>query len=246
MANAKCVGSLLTLLLVVGVVVSVEQTATAEIVRNIEFSVDGVLPSADPDIDFFNNTGFAEASLYSVSGGLLEQRTRSVDGNASYHWPGDSTLDSTVAITMEAKLRVIDIEGTAGAYFQAFDGANRYQVAFLPGAVSLYTGSGYVSYDLDITQPHTYRMVTPGNSSTMNLSVDGSPVLTAAAPSHTANKFEWGDGVSAAGNGANADWDYVRVSQVPEPSSLLSLGLGLGLATLFALRKRRKAERPSP
>jgi hypothetical protein len=228
---------LLTSAFLFGVVISVEQTATAETIRNLEFSVDGVLPSADPDIDLFNNTGSPEASLYSVSGGLLEQRTYSVDGNASYHWPGSNTLDSTVEITMEARLKVIDIEGTGGAYFQAFDGTNRYQVAFLPGAVSLYNGSVWVSYSLDITDFHTYRMVTPGNSNTMNLFVDGSPVLTAAAPSHTANKFEWGDGITAAGNGADADWDYVRVSQVPEPSTALLLAAGL--AGLAAARRRR-------
>ncbi len=223
-------------------------TANAALVKNLEFNVNGVLPSADSDIDFYNNTSSSEASLYSVSGGLLMQRTFNVNGNASYHWPDSSgspsgTLDSTLGVTMEARLQVTAINGSAGAYFQAFDGTSRYQVSFQTGSVSLLSSSGLVSHSLDITQFHTYRMETPGNSDIMNLFVNDILVLSGTAPVHTLNTFGWGDGITAPGNGADANWDFLRVSQnsVPEPS-IIAL-LGIVLAGLVGVETRRKWEK---
>ena len=57
--------------------------------------------------------------------------------------------------------------------------------------------------------------------------VDDALVLTTTAPSHTANGFSFGDGVSASGNNGDASWDFVRVSQVPEPSTGILLAIGL-------------------
>ena len=234
-------GALLTLLVTT-------TTAYATVIKNLEFNVDGVLPSSEPDVELFNNSGLLESNMYSVSAGLLQQRTFGIGtGNVSYQSPNVGlslgNLDPAQTLTIEARLSVLAIEGATGAYFQAFNGIHRYQVSFSSGAVSLFNSANtYVSFPiLDLAAFHVYRLESPGNSSTMSLYVDNVLALTASAPGHTLNGFGFGDGITASGNNANVDWDYLRVSQmplqVPEPATF-ALTL-IGLAGIVGLRRRR-------
>ena len=70
-------------------------TAGAITIKNLEFNVDGVLPSSEPDIEFANSSAQTEASVYSVSGGLLEQTTFGIGvGNVSYAFPTPGRVPS--------------------------------------------------------------------------------------------------------------------------------------------------------
>ena len=52
-------------------------TVHAAVVKNFEFNVDGVLPSADPQIELFVTTPSpTETEVFSVSGGLLISPTK--------------------------------------------------------------------------------------------------------------------------------------------------------------------------
>ena len=63
-----------------------------DILKGFHFDINGVLPSEDPQIELFNNGPKLETEVYSVAGGLLEQRTLlGGAGNYSYSFP-DSTL----------------------------------------------------------------------------------------------------------------------------------------------------------
>lgn len=202
--------------------------ARAEIVKSFEFDVDGVLPSADPEIEYFND-GFAvtEAEVFSVSGGVLKQRSLAFDGGYGYSFPDASLtgggIDATQSFSMEARLKVLAIEGTDGAFFEVFDGANGYGPLFMAtGEARFFVASGVETVVLpDITQFHIYRVESEANSAAFNFYVDGELVFSGIAQSITVlNGFDWGDGLSSPGNGADADWDFVKFSQPAGPITL--------------------------
>ncbi len=198
----------------------------ADILKTFEFDEDGILPSADDDIQLFILGAADETEVYSVSGGLLEQRTFSVAGNYSYSFPDSSLLgggiDPALNLVMEARLRILDIQGSDGVFFEAFDGANRYGPLFEEtGLVFFDAGNRGPSIDLsdlDLNIFHTYRVESPGNSTSFTFSEDGQIVFTGVATASTFNGFEWGDGLSTGGNGADVDWDFVRFAQPIPPS----------------------------
>lgn len=247
----KKAGAVLAALVLSLVSAAFVPTAEAGLIKNFEFNVDGVLPSADPDTTVANNSGFPEASLYSVSGGLLQQRTISVNGNISYGVPNASlsggTLDPTQGFSIEARLRILDIDGLGGAFFQALDGAHRYSVFFGPGAVQVLGATGFDAFAIDLTEFHTYRLETGANTNAFDFYIDG--VLThsdVAGANASVNGFNFGDGITNPGAGADADWDFVRFSQpiaetaVPEPGVVLIFGSALlGVACVRRVRRRR-------
>jgi len=204
----------------------------ASIIKNLDFTAG--LPSDEADITFYNTTGNSEASLYATNSGLLEQRTFSVDGNASYNFPDNNLLggsfDSSLTTTIEARLRILDINGTGGSYFQAFDGVNRYSAMFSQTGLSLITTSGNQLFAVDVFNFHTYRLESAGNSDILSLFVDNALVGSVNAATNSLNGFGFGDGFTPAGIGANTDWDYLHISQtssVPTPGAIWLFSLGL-------------------
>ncbi|MDX2038051.1 MAG: PEP-CTERM sorting domain-containing protein [Isosphaeraceae bacterium] len=222
------------------------ETAVAVVVRSFEFNVPGVLPSSEPDISFFNNGGAPETTLYSVSGGLLKQRTFGLTGNFSYLYPNfleNGDFDPSQSLVMETRLRVHRIAGTSPgqAYFQVFDSLFQFGLYFAENALLVPTSTGFFSYGLDLTVMRTYRLESPGNSSTARIYVDGRLVGTVTAPNARINHFGFGDGLTP-GGGADVDWDYIRINTataVPEPSTFAAAGLGLVAAVATARRRRR-------
>ena len=189
-------------------------------VRNLEFDANGVLPSAAPDIDLDINPALAEASVFSVTNGLLRQRTFGTNGSASYSWPDSGlflgTLDPALDFTMEARLRVLRIEGIGGAHFQAFNDSHQYAAFFTAAGIQIRTnGSGFALISVSVTNYHTYRLEAPGNTELFRLFVDGTNMFEGHASLVTGfNGFSWGDDNAQPGNGADVDWDYIRVSQL--------------------------------
>ena len=235
------------LLAVVGIIGAVVP-ARATIIKNYEFNIDGILPSAEPDITLANNTGNPENAIFSVSDGLLKQRTFAVNGNASYSYPnialGGGSLDSSQSLSMEARVRILQIEGSTGAFFQVLDGTSRYRFAFTETGVELLSNGGFHQIDLDTSVFHTYRLDSGGGTSAFDFYVDN--VLTYsgnAFPAGGLNGFNFGDGITESGAGADADWDFVRLSQpaaeasIPEPGMVIIMGFGL--AYLGLTRRKR-------
>ena len=215
--------------------------AQATVIKELNFNVDGVLPSVDPDIELFNNSGVSEPSIFTVSGGLLTQETFAIDGNVSYQFPDSSLtnggLDPSLTTVIEARLRINQIEGLGGAVFQAFDSVNRYTARFNPDGIWLQTTSGNVLTTIDTSDFHTFRLESPGNSNVVKLFVDGGLMLTETAASVGFNGFDFGDGQSTQGRGADVEWDWIRVSQMPIPEPASSLILGAGVLGFISRRR---------
>ena len=163
--------------------------ASATTVKNLEFDTNGVLPSAEPDIEFFNSSAQTEASLYAVNGGFLEQTTFGIGtGNASYGFPDNTVtgggLDPALATIIEARLSISQIEGLGGVIFQVFDGGNRYTVRFDAGGANVQSNSGNVFVPIaSLSSSHTYRIESPGSSDELRFFVDDILELTTTAPS---------------------------------------------------------------
>ena len=133
----------------------------AQHAQSFGFEQHGVLPSADPNVSLFNNTGFLESSLYQVAGGMLQQRTRRINGNVTYQvFDQGAPIRFSPALhtILEARLKVLDINGQAGSFFQAGDGRDGYGVWLTPNGVDVPTRSGIVSVPVDVFQFHTYRV----------------------------------------------------------------------------------------
>ena len=226
----------------------------AAVIKHLEFNVDGVLPSADPQIELFNNTGQLETTIFSVTGSILQQRTFSVNGNATYAFPnvavGSGGLDASQNLSLEARLRINAINGVGGAFSQAFDGSNRYTVNFEVGTVRIFHGaSQFQEIALDIDQFHTYRIDSGGGSGDFDFYIDNALTFSGTAVGSALNGMNFGDGTTSAGNGANVDWDFVRLSQseivsVSAPHAGLFLAGGIAFAS-FGRRLRRRQRTPA-
>ncbi len=237
------------------------------VIRELEFDSDGVLPSAQSYIVYYS-TGLPEATAYSVTGGLLRQRTINGDadsrgGNHSYLWPNrDSTggnLNSDWGTILEARLRVNDVMGQYGIYFAAYDGAGEYSVSFADNnRIDVVQATGLTTYDLtdyglDYSDFLVYRLESLPNSDQVLLDVGGLRVASFAARTSggndSLNAFGFGDGVSSRGNAGSADWDYFRVYQVspvPEPSSFCLLLIGFATLGICRLRRCQAAAKRRP
>jgi len=193
--------------------------ATAQFSLRFDFAQDGVLPSSDPAVSYAVFTGGPESTHFSVSAGLLEQRFFGVGGSSFYYAGNVPTLPPTpfalspsLNTLVEARVKMLRIQGF-GALFEAIDSVYRYTCFFTSAGISIATPSGFVDIPVDVFDFHTYRLESPGGSDALEVFVDDVSVFTGTAAAHTNNDFAWGDGGSAAGNGADCDWDFVRLRQ---------------------------------
>ena len=210
----------------------------AAIIKNLEFNSDGVFPSSDPQITLSNNSGQAENAIFSVSGGMLQQRTLSINGNTSHGFPNGTpsggSISASESFSLEARVQILGIDGLGGAFFQSLDGVHRYSVFFSTAGVEVLGTSGFDVFAVDTSVFHTYRIESQGGTNAFDFYIDGIHMLNGlAAASTSLNGFNFGDGVTAPGRGADANWDFVRFSQpaseveVPAPGMLTVMIVGV-------------------
>lgn len=234
--------------LLVGIFAVSSSVALGQVtVKRLDFDTPGVLPSSDPDVSYSTTWSIPETSVFSVTGGVLNQDTTGLTGNASYV-SYLNQLDTTLSLSLETEIDFLSISGSAGAYFQAFDGSFRYSMFFTDSGVGVATSSGNQTFPLTTIGQHVYRLESVANSSETSLFYDGNFVGTwNAAPYTGLNGWGFGDGSSPSGNWAQAGWNYVEVQQnitlspVPEPATV-SFALITTSLCLLALRRRRRSK----
>lgn len=213
----------------------IRATEAADPVYRYDFISEGVLPA-------LAHPGGAFTEYYAVSGEMLRQTTSAVNDHPSFHFPSvvqtGGDFSPAKATFVEARLKVLNVAGVLGAYFDIDDGIYSYMVSFSPGGV--YVGSDGIGGDstkfipLDTTEFHTYRLESPPNSGVLYFFYDGSLVFTTTSIPSTLNGFGFGDGFASGGNHADADWDYIEFGQtsdyisLPTDANLATLGLSEG------------------
>ncbi len=231
-----------------------------------DFDEDGVLPS---DSGIFYTTGPGspvESDVYSVSDGLLTQTQLGQSGRAYYQvWdevnPGYAgpLPDSTLDLVIDARVRINAIDAQTGVFLQAFDGVDIFSLNWQPGGLCFGLGGNTAGTPCpdeftilvdEFDQFHDYRLETSGGSGVYSIFIDDVLRLTTTAVGQTTfdgRGFGFGNGLFGPG-GANADFDFIRISQfdssggppvpVPEPGTLALLSFGLFGMSLATRRKK--------
>lgn len=210
--------------------------------EQLEFDVDGVLPSSEPDVSYVGSP--TEMDVYTVASGLLEQRTFTAGAGAAY--TSGAAADPALPLTIELRLRVLQTNSCCPVAFAAYDGSHSYEIGFgssFSGAF-LNTASGVTQVaGFSSSVFHTYRLESPANSDVLDLYVDDALMATVSAPTTTSVGYLFGDSPFDVTDGGDADWDFVRISQATQapvlaPPGLAVLAAALGLASASRLRRR--------
>jgi hypothetical protein len=223
---------------------------------SFEFNVDGVLPSDSGAVYVANSTvgpggpvppGAEEASAWSVSNGLLHQRTMnySSDQISSYWFQSAPLLDRSNDVTLQWSVQLLGVSNAnAGIEIALEDGIDRWIFLIRQSGLFHFSNGGYSQLAAFDTSDalHEYELFVGANSSTYQVKLDGTSIFAGANQGPASSELLWGDYFSSGGN-VNADWDYVRLSNVPEPSTALLLGIGLSALAATRRKRSRSAEK---
>jgi len=193
-------------------------SASAEIIKHLEFNTDGSLPSDDPQIAFTATAGVVEADVFSVSGGIL---TGIYPGGNSfpitYAYPGEfygsgptnGGISPVDPWSVEIRVRILE---NAGGYFTLWNGDRRFPIGFTATGVQLFHGGNpnWLNYPCDPSQWHVLRMWSD-NGSNFSASVDGVVIATDKVGLNDANVLNgfWFR-LNPHSDPAHVQWDYVR------------------------------------
>ncbi len=184
----------------------------------------------------------------STDGDILTISTLTL-GNEQQTYYTPNIVDSGTSLIVEARLKVGstgnngEIPDTA---LVIVDSSRAYSLVFLDDRIAAIAEGQMNSNWSDLTDYHmidttsdfhTYKMVYGSNQT--NIFIDGIHALTTQGYAWSANYVAFGDiRKSTGGMNGSADWDYVRITTVPIPSSLLLVTVGL-----LSLRGRRSRMR---
>ena len=231
----------------IAIILACAGTTAAQTSIEFDFDTDGESPTLHPDIEYSPFTaGVPESEIFTIVGGVLEQRTFSINGSAFYYGgePGAGIPPTPLSLvphldtTLEARLKILQINGTGGAVLQAIDTANRYTCSFDGNGVTISTTGGNVHIKVNVFEYHTYRLESPAHCNRLSVYIDDVLVLTTNAAALALNEFAWTDGHSAPGNGADADWDFIRLVQsepVPCPADVAGCAGTVDVEDLLAV-----------
>src|SRR5579871_2928278 len=185
------------------------------------------LPSAQGWTYTADFNSVPEASIFSVSGGVLHQNSFGTSGANFYDIPGIVDPNLPFSLTMRARVPQEEfVNGDHYGFNVAFGTSSQvYQFGFGSGEID--DPSGATIFTGDLTSYHDYRIDgTFGASGSYNFFMDNVLVATGQPFAENYNYLEFGDGTY--GQNASADLTSLSFSQVtPEPSSLLLLAPGL-------------------
>ncbi|MGD2110660.1 MAG: hypothetical protein PVI86_14875 [Phycisphaerae bacterium] len=215
--------------------------AQSTVIFDFDFGVDGVLPTAtDPGVVYRADNGTPEASVYSVMGGVLQQRLFGVTDNSAYIFRGGFDYDSAglspeFAYSWEVRLEAQQIEGSNGTYFDFANGTHRYVVSFGDDGLHVRDANNELLFvDGAIYQMRTYRLESQANSNVARLFIDEELAAEWNAPTTSFNGVQIASGSIANGTSGDIDWDHVRFSR-NEPVVPATSDWGLAVMLVLVL-----------
>jgi len=192
--------------------------------RDFDFSDPEESYSSIPNILFTNTTGKEEKLVFFLPGGILKQRTNSTNGLAYYQWRNtnkDKTIHPELDLLIKAKFKIQDITGL-GASILACDGIYRYLVTISKNEIGEYCieidglNMGEIIKLYNTSKYLSLSIISYKNSNKFELLLDSNLVYSGQAPNcypEDVNGLIWGDIWDKEYNGADIDWDYIRIYQ---------------------------------
>ena len=178
----------------------------------LTFDDEGVLPSAT---GFLYQGTIAEASVFSVSGGKLHLNTIGTGAVAFYVLP--DAYDPARDFELEFEVRALSVTGPFGLDFEVSDDAFDFEFGVMENGVYLPPpGRPFLPLGTSAGETHVYRVTYQAGSSTYDLFLDGTHIITGtiAAGGDPGSRFLFGDGTGGADT--NAEIDNVRFCQPSE------------------------------
>ncbi len=149
---------------------------------------------------------YGDTSCRSISGGIMHFKDTRTASYAYYQLNTNLTSDSQVIVEVRTTQVVSNSDGWQ-PFFEIADGTNRGIVRLYPDRI-VFSGATNTTYNVDMTAPHTIRLVKDGNSFSVYL--DGVMVISnqAGMSVNGLNRLAFGHG-SSSGTGESY-WDYYR------------------------------------
>ncbi|KPA18232.1 secreted protein [Candidatus Magnetomorum sp. HK-1] len=195
---------------------------------DIMFEFSNIEPSISslPNIQFVNTTGQSENNLYSLPGGLLQQRVNNDNfGCAYYLWHKgnqEKTIHPDLDLLIQARLKIHDVSGFSNIII-ASDGIYRYSIVIGNDETNGYffdietSSFDHISRISNISNYFTLSIRSQRNSNTFEVLLDNALIFSGKAPNcypeEDVNGLIWGDYNDKQFNGADIDWDYIRLYQ---------------------------------
>ena len=151
------------------------------------------------------------------------------DQISTYWFQEDPLLDRANDISLQWSVQLLGVSNpTAGIQLALEDGLDRWIFLIRETGMFHFTNGSYSQ--LALFDPsdafHEYEMFVGANSQTYQVRLEGDLIFTGTNQGPATSELLWGDYADSGGN-VNADWDYIRLMNVPEPNTALLLGFGL-------------------
>lgn len=213
---------------------------------DLNFATNPVLPSAaGVGLNYVGSV--AEATAFSVSGGVLRLDTITPAGDNGAYYQHDGDYSRTSDTLYEARLRTT-AAGGIGVLLNFYEPNASVQLRVRQSGWTLFNGqagqAGTGTF-ADPTAFHTFTILTDGTTETFTLAIDGVQVVgpTLLAPGFgSPAAVYFGDGTGTGGD-ERAEFEFVRYDSafvptaVPAPGGLALLAAG-GPVLAWARRRR--------
>ncbi|MGH3034617.1 MAG: hypothetical protein ACRDON_08675 [Gaiellaceae bacterium] len=164
----------------------------------LDFAAAGVLPSSH-GLTYVSDTGTPEASVFSVSGGLLHMNTLGTGAVAYYQ----TSFDPTRAFVLAFRMKVFPGTGSFGVDFDVEDPVTQrdFEFGFEPHGITLPPSPNRDFLAVDTASRfRTYVVAVPAGSTLWRLFIDGRFAASGRVSGGDFSgvpRFLFGDGASA-------------------------------------------------
>ena len=174
---------------------------------NLDFDQDGILPSSQ-GLSYTGNV--PEGDVFSSRDGMLHLNTLATGGFAAYQRL--NAYDPSQDFLLEFRMKVFPGTGLYGVDFEVSDSVSDFEFGFADDGIALPPPRPVIPF-VTTDAFHTYRIVSPGGTTSYQLFIDGNLVFSGSisASGDPGQRFIFGD--LTYGSNGQADIDYIRYCQ---------------------------------